>query len=182
LDTSLDVSATNSILASSTDAVLSAAAAAVAASRYNYLTNEVAHAFPGLNPATAAVAAAAAAAMASVKQPQPQQHQSSPAASMATTINPLGLHTAIPLAMADPITECPSQQLSKPILASQFAEKQFQDQLHATASMAMPCAETTAASFVSIEKIPTEQAAEADDAGVETARRSTRADSLFEKS
>ncbi|KAJ1812207.1 hypothetical protein LPJ75_003756 [Coemansia sp. RSA 2598] len=179
LDTSANISAGSAVLTGSTDAVLSAAAAAMAASRYNYLANEVAHVFPELNPATAAVAAAAAAAaMASAKQQQQQNNNST--VSMTNTMNPLGLHTAIPLTMTDPITECPSQQLSNTAgLESQLADEQFRDQLQATAPM---LSTASSSSFVSIKAVPTEQTMEVDDAGgVGAVRRSARADSLFEK-
>ncbi|KAJ2841562.1 hypothetical protein J3B02_005852, partial [Coemansia erecta] len=54
-NTSAEVSASSTMLTSSTDEVLSAAAAAMAAPRYdNFLANEVAQAFPDLNPTTAA--------------------------------------------------------------------------------------------------------------------------------
>ncbi|KAJ2888607.1 hypothetical protein FB639_000528 [Coemansia asiatica] len=184
-NTSAEVSASSTMLTSSTDEVLSAAAAAMAAPRYdNFLANEVAQAFPDLNPTTAAVAAAAAAAaaaMASAKQQQQQQQQQSNSAiAMTTAINPLGLHTAIPLTMAAPITENPLQQISKPPnFASQFTGHQLKDQpLHTAASMSSAAA---TASLISIEKVPTEQVAGVDDKTVGAVQRSARADSLFGK-
>ncbi|KAJ1844730.1 hypothetical protein LPJ73_005074, partial [Coemansia sp. RSA 2703] len=97
--------------------VFTAAAAAVAASGYNILANEVAQALPNLNPAAAAIAAAAAAVVSSKNQ-QPGHTRSISADRIS---DPLGLQ-GINMQMSVPN----SQISSNPDFPSSSSSSQLQ--------------------------------------------------------